>query len=161
VIEIVRRLLASTIGALIARESRRLLRMVACGVAAAVFLTGAIAFLIIAGYLQLRLYFPATEAALLTAGGLIILAALCLLPVLLSRRRRQPVTRTAVAADVAPFADILEAAGLLREAATLRAGAQAASQVKPYYLVAAAVIVGLILSRKLRRGAGTEKSRRP
>jgi hypothetical protein len=162
VIELVTGLFASTIGAAMERAGRRLARAVAFGFAAVACLVGTMVFLIIAGYFWLRTYYPPIEAALLMAAALLVLTILCILPLVLTGRRRRPPPRPAtIAEEVAPLVDILKAAGCHSEAASLLAGAQLAGQIRPYYLVVAAMVVGLILGRKLRPRAPSEKSKEP
>lgn len=158
-IELVSRLFASTIGGIIDREVRRLLRLLACGAAAAVFLGGAFVFLVMAAFFGLKLLYPPIEAALFMAAAMLVLAILCVLPLVLARRRQSK--RANIAEEVAPLVDVLKAAGCHNEAAGLLAGAQLATQIRPFYLVVTAVIVGLILGRKLGPSAPPEKSHGP
>jgi hypothetical protein len=157
VIDLISRLFASTIGAAIHREVRRLVRATACGIVAAVFLVGVMVFLIMAGFFWLKMHYPPIEAALFMAAALLVLAILCVLP-LVSASRRRPKQAT-IAEEVAPLVDILKAAGCEREAAGLLAGSQLAAQMRPYYLVVTALVVGLILGRKLGPRAPSDQSR--
>jgi MFS family permease len=160
VIELVSRLFASTISTIIEREGRRVVRVIAFGVAATVFLIGVTVFLIMAGFFWLRLHYPPIEAALFMAAALLVLAILCVLSLALASRRRPPRQAT-IAEEVAPLVDILKAAGCHSEAAGLLAGSQLAGRIRPYYLVVTAMVVGLILGRKLDPRAPSGKSRQP
>lgn len=147
-IETIGLIFASTIGALIQREIRYALRLVALGVVSGAFLVGVVAFLSVAVFFWLRLFFPPIEAALLSAAALLVVAILgVLLLVLTSRRWR--VKRSAIAEEIAPLVDILKATGCHAEAAALLAGAQLATRARPYYLVVIAVLAGVTLGRKL------------
>ena len=156
-IELLSRLFASTIGAIIGQEVRRLVRAIACGAAAAACLIGVMVFLMMAGYFWLCLHYPPIEAALVMASALLVLAILCVL--LLTLVSRRPAKQATIAEEVAPLVDILKAAGCHSEAASLLAGVQLAAQIRPYYLAITAVVVGLILGRKLGSRAPSEKSR--
>jgi hypothetical protein len=90
---------------------------------------------------------------------LLVVAIACVLPLALGRRQRPK--QATITEEVAPLVDILKAAGCHSEAASLLAGAQLAAQVRPYHLVVTAVVVGLILGRKLAPRAPSEKSRQP
>jgi hypothetical protein len=150
--EFVSRIFSSTVGPVISRLVTSLVRTAVFGFAAAIFFLGLLAFLATAGFLWLRTRFPSDEAALLMAGVMLVLALLCILPLVLGGRRRPPppaAQAARAAEEVVPVVQLLKAAGLHGEAAGLLAGAQLANRVRPIYLVAAAVIVGVILGRKI------------
>ena len=159
--ELIARLFSATIGAFIGRKAKRLARAVALTLVAALFLVGLIVFLVMAGFFWLRTFFPPPEAALIAAGVMLVLMALCILPLIFNGRRGP--ARAAKAAEkateeVAPLVQLLKAAGLHGEAAGILAGAQLAGRVRPIYLVAAAIVVGMVLGRRLDSRGPRDKS---
>ena len=143
------RLFASTIGAAVERLTRRIARALVFAIAAAIFSLGLLAFLVLAGFFWLRTYFPPDEAALIIAGIMFVLAMLCILALALGGRRRAPPPQPAKIADeLGPIVQLLTAVGLQREAAGILAGTQLAGRVRPLYLIAAAILVGVALGRK-------------
>ncbi len=139
------------------------MRAVALGATAAVLLLGVAIFLCMSGFFWLRTHFPPFEAALLMAAVLFALTIISCLSLTLAGRRGRPAPRPAstIAEEVAPLVDTLKAAGCTSEAAALLAGSQLAAQIRPYYLVAAAIVVGLILGRKFDSRPPSDKSRQP
>jgi MFS family permease len=166
--ELLARLFSATIGASTSRVVSRLSRTAAFGLAAAFFAAGLLIFLIAAGFLWLHTLFPAYQAALIVAGVMLVLMLLCILPLVFTGRRRRARAADkraeerveATAEELAPIVQVLKAAGLHGEAAAILAGAELAGRVRPIYLVGAAVVVGLMLGRRLDRRGPRDKSDR-
>lgn len=85
---LISRLIASKIKPIIARATKRAMRVIVLGGAAAVFLLRVAVFLCVAFFFWLHINYPRPEAALLMAAGMFVLAMICLIPLAFGGRRR-------------------------------------------------------------------------